>query len=123
MSFARTLAFSALAATFAGAVPPAALAAAASPPPIPASAVEKAEWYVVIDGQQVGPLTASAVERRMTEGSVKSDTLVWREGMSEWAPVGQTATFVGRRVDAALKQPKPPARLDNKFMLQARFRP
>jgi opacity protein-like surface antigen len=121
MSLTRTIAVSALAATFAGAVPPAALAAAASPPPIPASALEKAEWYVVIDGQQVGPLTASAVERRMDDGSVSPDTFVWREGMKDWTPVAQTATFVGRRVDAALKQPKGPTPLDNKFVLAARF--
>jgi len=119
MSLARTIAFSTLA-VFATGLPPAALAAG-SPPPIPASAQEKAEWYVVIDGQQVGPLTASAVERRMDGGGVTTDTLVWREGMSDWTPVGQTATFVGRRVDAALKQPKGPTPLDNKFIVMARF--
>lgn len=120
MSFTRTLAVSALAASFAGALPPAALAAA-SPPPIPSSAQETAEWYVVVDGQQVGPLTASAVERRMAEGSVSDATLAWREGMEEWTPVGETATFIGRRVDAALKRPKGPTPRDNKFVVAARF--
>lgn len=119
MTLARTLALTALA-TFAVAVPPAALAAAA-PPPIPAAALEKAEWFVVIDGQQVGPLTASAVERRMDGGGVTTETLIWREGMTGWTPLGQTATFVGRRVDAALKQPRPPARTDNKFVIMAHF--
>jgi opacity protein-like surface antigen len=120
MNLPRSIALAALAATFAGAVPGAALAGA-SPPPIPASAQEKAEWYAVVDGQQVGPLTTSAVERRMDDGSISPDTLVWREGMHNWTPVGQTATFVGRRVDAALKRPKGPTPLDNKFAVRARF--
>lgn len=119
MPLSRTLAFAALAATF-GAVPPAALAAA-TPPPLPASVHEAAEWYAVIDGQQVGPLSASAVERRMADGSVTPDTLVWREGMKDWMPVGQTNTFKGRQVDAALKRGKGPTPLDNKFAAVVRL--
>jgi len=120
MSLARTLACASLAATFGGAVPSAALAAA-SPPPLPAAVHEAAEWYVAVDGQQVGPLTASAVERRMADGSVTPDTLVWREGMKDWVPVGQTNTFKGRQVDAALKRGKGPTPLDNKFAAVVRL--
>ena len=109
-----------IAATLAAAGPQAAFAAA-TPPPIPASAQEAAVWFIVIDGQQVGPLTESAVARRLDEGTVSANTLVWREGMGEWVRVADSATFIARRVEAALKKPRSVTPTDRKFVAKTRF--
>ena len=83
MTMTRAIAFASLAAAICGAVPPAAFAAAMpplspslpaasgeTPPPVPAAAAADARWYVVIDGQAVGPLTDEAVLRRMDHANI-----------------------------------------------------
>jgi membrane protease subunit (stomatin/prohibitin family) len=55
-----------------------------SPAPLPAAA-----WFVGIDGQQVGPLTAAELRARTAAGTVSGETLVWRDGMSAWTSLGQ----------------------------------
>lgn len=49
------------------------------------------QWYYAINGQRQGPLIHSEFERLVREGVVRSDTLVWREGMANWVPYGQLA--------------------------------
>ena len=46
--------------------------------------VEQAGWHVVIDGQQVGPMTESDIKDRLRQGKINSDTLVWKEGFGDW---------------------------------------
>jgi predicted Zn finger-like uncharacterized protein len=61
-------------------------AAARSPSPAtaPAQAPEQAVWHVVVDGEQVGPLSESEIKDRLRQGKVNSDTLVWKEGFGDW---------------------------------------
>ncbi len=106
-----------LIAAFAVALPPAALAAGEQPPPLPGNLAEDAQWYVVVDGQTVGPLTDSAVERRIADGSITDDTLVWRAGMDGWAKAGEAPGMQAVRIEAAIKNPNKPTRTDNKFGL------
>jgi membrane protease subunit (stomatin/prohibitin family) len=56
------------------------------PPPIP-----QADWYYVSDGERRGPVGVAALRRLRTAGTLTDDTLVWRNGMKEWA----TAAAVG----------------------------
>jgi hypothetical protein len=129
MSVIRILAAGSLAALVGGVIPGAALAAggttlpklaeakgesAETPPPIPASAQAGAVWYVVIDGQKVGPLTEEALLRRMASGEIDASTLVWRSGMDEWQTIAATETIMAKRVAAALTG-KPKTPLDEKF--------
>src|SRR5689334_10185310 len=44
-------------------------------------------WHVVIDQQQVGPMTAEEVAARVAVGEVGADTYVWREGLDDWQPL------------------------------------
>jgi len=126
----RILTAGSLAALVGGAIPGAALAAAGAelpklaqpkaesaetPPPIPASAEAGAVWYVVIDGQKIGPLTEEALMRRLDRGEINADTLVWRSGMAEWQTIASTETIVAKRVAAAIKNLKPKTPLDEKF--------
>lgn len=52
--------------------------------PLAQAPAEQAVWHVVIDGEQVGPLTESDLKDRLRAGKVNSDTLVWKEGFADW---------------------------------------
>ena len=128
MNMTRAIAFASMTAVFGGVVPSAALAAvmpplstpkpavgAELPPPLPSSVAAAASWYVVIDGVPVGPLTDAQVIARLEGGQISGDTLVWQAGMQDWQPAGQAMPLVAKRVEAALQQPKLPARRDKLF--------
>ncbi len=65
------------------------------------------QWYYSIDGQRLGPVSQAEFETLVTNGVVKAETLVWRQGMAEWLPHqkvnGTTAvTSVGAAAGAAV---------------------
>ncbi len=41
-------------------------------------------WHVVIDREQVGPMTPSDVRDRYASGDINEETFIWREGFSDW---------------------------------------
>lgn len=51
------------------------------------------EWYVVIDGEQAGPLTPEDLESYYTNGQVSLESFIWRDGMADWTPLGQVEMF------------------------------
>lgn len=53
------------------------------PPPIPASG-----FYIAVNGKKKGPFDISRLRKMMQNDSFSSDTLVWKEGMENWAPAG-----------------------------------
>jgi membrane protease subunit (stomatin/prohibitin family) len=57
----------------------------AGPPPLPAGA----QYFVAVDGQQVGPFDAAGLKEQIRAGKVKKDSLVWTEGMPDWSAAGQ----------------------------------
>ena len=59
----------------------------AAPPPIPDSAV----WYVAADGTPQGPFDMAVLRQRLASGGLTRDSLVWRDGMAQWAPASQVA--------------------------------
>jgi predicted Zn finger-like uncharacterized protein len=59
-------------------------AAAAAAAAAAAPAAEAGIWHVVVDGEQVGPLTVAEVKDRLRAGKINSDTLVWKEGFADW---------------------------------------
>ena len=44
------------------------------------------EWYYARGNKQTGPVTAVELKRLATVGELHPDDLVWREGLTEWAP-------------------------------------
>ena len=46
-------------------------------------------WYYAENGRQTGPIDDAQLEALAREGRILFDTLVWREGMTEWQPYGQ----------------------------------
>jgi uncharacterized protein (TIGR00266 family) len=53
------------------------------------------QWYLGIDGHQVGPITAEEVISRIRDGSLRKDTFVYTPGMKEWTPVERVSAFAG----------------------------
>lgn len=52
---------------------------AGAPPPLP-----QAQWFVGINGSQVGPLDNAGLSARIASGEVTRATLVWKQGMAGW---------------------------------------
>jgi uncharacterized protein (TIGR00266 family) len=45
------------------------------------------QWYLAIDGQQVGPMAQDEIVSRLRTGSISRHTLVYTAGMPNWAPL------------------------------------
>lgn len=61
------------------------------PPSIPTSVPPKipiTEYFVVINNQQVGPLHLQDIKRMLQDGQVNHQTLIWKQGMSDWGIIG-----------------------------------
>ncbi len=43
-------------------------------------------WYYAENGQQQGPLTDEQFQSLAQAGTIRAETLVWRDGMAEWQP-------------------------------------
>lgn len=50
-----------------------------TPPPIPTT-----KYYVAEDGKQTGPFDKDTLKKMLEEGRLKKETLVWKDGMSDW---------------------------------------
>ncbi len=47
-------------------------------------------WYYTTDGQQLGPVSNTALREMAARGQLKPTDLVWHEGMSQWLPASAT---------------------------------
>src|SRR4051794_21262462 len=45
-------------------------------------------WHLVIDREQVGPLTVGEVQQKFGGGEIDADTYAWREGFGDWQRLG-----------------------------------
>lgn len=48
-----------------------------------------ANWFVLSDGQQLGPYTGEQLVQFAQEGRLATETMVWSEGMAEWITASQ----------------------------------
>jgi len=62
--------------------------------PVAAPAAD-GQWYVVIDGEQVGPLTAADVADRVASGQVTGENFAWMEGMADWSQIASIPDLAG----------------------------
>lgn len=66
----------------------------AMPPPMPAPV----QYFYAANGQQAGPVTFEQLKALFANRTVNKDTLVWKQGMSEWAAlnsVEELKAFLG----------------------------
>ncbi len=54
---------------------------APTPPPLPGGVL----WFAAIDGKQAGPFQVTELAGHVAAGTVTQETLVWSEGMADWA--------------------------------------
>lgn len=100
-----------------GQVPPAAAPATptpvapggtpAAPPPLPVPD----QWFLGINGQQVGPYDVAGLVAQVSAGALTSTTLVWKQGMAQWTPAGQVpelASILGSTPPPLPPQPPAP---------------
>jgi predicted Zn finger-like uncharacterized protein len=68
-------------------------------------------WYVVVNREQVGPLSVADVARRFESGEIDADTFTWAEGMSDWVRLQAVTEFAqlfsgnGDRTAAVVEEP------------------
>jgi len=73
------------------------------PPPIPpaspivASEPERHEYFRSINGTNSGPYTLREMRQFRKNGRIDDGTLIFREGESEWRPVGEFAEIVSEK--------------------------
>jgi len=58
-------------------------------------------WHVVINQDQVGPMTAVDVQQRFSGGEIDAETYIWREGFTDWLPLAQVETFAALAASGA----------------------
>ncbi len=46
------------------------------------------EWYYAVDGTSVGPVSEANFAELVRNGTIRSETLVWQQGMEDWIPFG-----------------------------------
>ena len=54
---------------------------------------DEVEWYLTIDGEQVGPLSESQVADELVQNRVNPDDLVWTEGFTDWTRLESIPEF------------------------------
>src|SRR5215470_10415157 len=61
-------------------------------------------WHLVIDREQVGPLTLAELQQKWTSGEADVDTYAWREGFDDWKRLGSIEELA-----SILRRPEPAA--------------
>jgi uncharacterized protein (TIGR00266 family) len=51
------------------------------------------QWYMLIGGQQVGPISAEEVVSNIQKGTLQSSSYVYAAGMKDWIPAGKVDFF------------------------------
>ena len=64
-------------------------------------AASDAIWHLVIQQEQIGPMTAGDVGHRFASGEINGETFAWREGQADWLPLAQLDAFASLVVATA----------------------
>lgn len=73
------------------------------------------QWHYAAGGTSVGPRTTHQMQALIGAGEVTAQTLVWREGMAEWAEAAATELRGLFAEKVATPPPAPPAALPAGF--------
>ena len=61
--------------------------------PTPHRIIPKARWFVVINGEAVGPLKTSEVFERYVNGEISNLTYIWRKGFDGYKELWRVSEF------------------------------
>lgn len=53
-------------------------------------------WYYAIGSERKGPVTEAELDQLAAQGELRSDTLVWRDGMADWKPLAEARPTAAR---------------------------
>ncbi|HZN38625.1 MAG TPA: DUF4339 domain-containing protein [Planctomycetota bacterium] len=74
--------------------PPELVENVANPPPLP----DLTHWFYARGRERLGPVTEQILRDMLGSREISAETLLWREGMADWQPLGKTNEF---RADSA----------------------
>ena len=63
-------------------------------------------WFIAVNGQQQGPLSAYDIRSRVNSGEVSTDTLAWKDGMAGWVAINKIGEL-SNPPEAAVVPPVP----------------
>lgn len=49
------------------------------------------QWYYSLSGEESGPVEQAQLVSMLSDGSLRPDTYVWREGMADWKRAGDVS--------------------------------
>src|SRR5438045_4131119 len=61
---------------------------------MPSGAEDNQGWYYACNKQKVGPFSLADLRQLTTAGQLKSNDMVWQEGMQRWFPVASVPGLV-----------------------------
>jgi len=59
------------------------------------------EWFISRDGRRQGPYSSAEIRRRARSGELRHDDLLWKEGMQQKRPAGESAKLFPLTVPAS----------------------
>jgi hypothetical protein len=69
-------------------------------------------WYYSKNGQQLGPISEQELSSKSSSGEISARDLVWKEGMSDWKPLGEVMRFTPSGI------PPMPRSMEGSVMMQ-----
>lgn len=75
-----------------------------TPPPMPSNTT----YYVAVNGQQFGPYGLSTLGQMVQQGQINSQTMVWKQGMSQWAAAGTVPDLLSFFAPSSMGGTPPP---------------
>lgn len=57
-------------------------------PPIPII-----DYYLAISGKRQGPFGQDTIEKKITNGEISENTLIWKKGLRQWVKLGEMEDF------------------------------
>jgi len=82
-------------------------AAAAAEAPAGDGADGAGVWYVVVDGEQQGPMTAAQISELLSAGRIDWEAYTWRETLDGWKPLREIQELVDEISPPAAAAPAP----------------
>ncbi len=73
-----------------------------TPPPPPPSV----QYFIAVNGAQTGPFTELVMGQMIQQGSLKKETMIWKNGMVAWASADQVAEIA--KLFTTVPPPLPP---------------
>jgi predicted Zn finger-like uncharacterized protein len=58
-----------------------------------AAAPAEGGWHIVVEGEQVGPISEADVRARVERGEIRGDTYIWKEGFADWLKLSAVPEF------------------------------